>query len=142
MNPIKEFKKTRAAQVNKMNADRNLRNLSRQWFNESCKYNYSYNFDWMGRPIIQFPQDIVVMQEIIWTVKPELIIETGIAHGGSLIFYASMLELIGGGSVLGIDIDIRSHNRSAIEEHPMYNEQEILPDLEHADVEKAVNYKK
>jgi cephalosporin hydroxylase len=87
---------------------------------------YSYNFSWMGRPIIQYPQDIVAMQEIIWSVQPDLIIETGIAHGGSLVFSASMLELnaaCGGpadGSVLGVDIDIRPHNRAAIEHHPLF----------------------
>jgi cephalosporin hydroxylase len=74
----------------------------------------------MGRPIIQYPQDIIAMQEIIWSVKPDLIIETGIAHGGSLVFYASMLELLGGdGIVLGVDIDVRAHNRQGIESHPM-----------------------
>jgi cephalosporin hydroxylase len=73
----------------------------------------------MGRPIIQYPQDMIAMQELIWRVRPELIIETGVAHGGSLIYYASLLELIGHGTVLGIDIDIRPHNRAAIEAHPM-----------------------
>jgi cephalosporin hydroxylase len=87
----------------------------------TAQFKYSYNFTWLGRPIIQFPQDILAMQEIIWRVKPDLIIETGIAHGGSLIFYASMLELIGDhGQVLGIDIDIRDHNRVEIEKHPMF----------------------
>lgn len=86
---------------------------------------YSYHFEWLGRPVIQYPQDILAMQQIIWEVKPDLIIETGIAHGGSLIFSASMLELIASctgseGEVLGIDIDIRPHNRKAIEEHPMF----------------------
>jgi len=87
---------------------------------------YSYNFSWLGRPIIQYPQDIVAMQEIIWRVNPDLIIETGIAHGGSLIFSASMLELnaaCGGpqnAEVLGVDIDIRAYNREAIEAHPMF----------------------
>lgn len=91
----------------------------------SADAKYSYNFSWMGRPIIQYPQDIVAMQELIWRVRPDLIIETGIAHGGSLIFSGSMLELnalCGGPSdayVLGIDIDIRDHNRQAIESHPM-----------------------
>lgn len=101
----------------------------------STKPKYSYNFHWMGRPIIQYPQDIVAMQEIIWQVRPDLIIETGIAHGGSLIFSASMLALLDltdaidskasfnpGESqrkVLGIDIDIRQHNREAIDAHPM-----------------------
>jgi cephalosporin hydroxylase len=92
---------------------------------ESTQPKYSYNFAWLGRPIIQYPQDIVAMQELIWTVKPDLIVETGIAHGGSLILWASLLELnamCGGppdGRALGIDIDIRPHNRQAIEEHPM-----------------------
>jgi cephalosporin hydroxylase len=86
---------------------------------------YSYNFSWLGRPIIQYPQDMVAMQEIIWQVQPDLIIETGIAHGGSLIFSAAMLELIASctgkqGEVLGLDIDIRPHNRAAIEAHPLY----------------------
>ena len=86
---------------------------------------YTYNFSWMGRPIIQFPQDMIALQEIIWEVKPDMIIETGIAHGGSLIFSASLLTLleacgeIKDGKVLGIDIDIREHNRKAIEAHPM-----------------------
>jgi cephalosporin hydroxylase len=92
----------------------------------SISAGYSYNFSWMGRPIIQYPQDIVAMQEIIWRVQPDLIVETGIAHGGSLIFSAAMLELnaaCGGpadAKVLGLDIDIRAHNRSAIEAHPMF----------------------
>ena len=94
-----------------MAADTELAKTANEVLVGSCRYNYSYNFSWMGRPIIQYPQDIVAMQEIIWSVKPDLIIETGIAHGGSLIFHASMLELIGGdGLVVGIDIDIRSHN--------------------------------
>lgn len=104
-----------------MAADSMLAKAANQVFVESCRYNYSYNFSWLGRPIIQYPQDIMAMQEIIWGVKPDLIIETGIAHGGSLIFHASMLELIGGdGLVVGIDIDIRDHNRVEIEAHPMF----------------------
>jgi cephalosporin hydroxylase len=87
---------------------------------------YSYNFSWMGRPVIQYPQDMIAMQELIWRVQPDLIVETGIAHGGSLIFSASMLELnaaCGGpkdAEVVGVDIDIRAHNRAAIEAHPMF----------------------
>ncbi len=87
---------------------------------------YSYNISWLGRPIIQYPQDIVAMQELIWSIQPDLIIETGIAHGGSLVFFASMLELnaaCGGpqkAEVVGVDIEIRSHNRKAIETHPMF----------------------
>lgn len=99
----------------------NLLTLSRQWLKEAANIRYGYNFTWMGRPIIQVPQDIIAMQEIIWQVQPDLIIETGIAHGGSLIFYASMLELLGGeGQVIGVDIDIRDHNRVEIETHPMH----------------------
>jgi cephalosporin hydroxylase len=109
-----------SAKIEAMAADASLRQAARETFLGSCRYNYSYNFTWLGRPIIQYPQDIMAMQEIIWQVKPELIIETGIAHGGSLIFSASMLALIGGsGAVLGIDIEIRSHNRAEIEKHPM-----------------------
>ena len=106
--------------IAQMQADREVQQNARDLFLGSCRYNYSYNFKWLGRPIIQYPQDIMAMQEIIWEVQPQLIIETGIAHGGSLIFSASMLQLLGGeGQVLGIDVDIRAHNRVAIEKHPM-----------------------
>jgi cephalosporin hydroxylase len=106
--------------IERMGADEQLRGLTRQWFTASSQYEYSYHFKWLGRPIIQFPQDIIALQEIIWEVRPRLIIETGIAHGGSLIFSASMLELIGGdGRVIGVDIDIREHNRIEIERHPL-----------------------
>lgn len=93
--------------------------LALDWIKSIARDRYTHNFSWMGVPIIQFPQDIVAMQELIWRIKPDLIVETGIARGGSLIFYASMLELIGSGRVLGIDIDIREHNRQVIESHPM-----------------------
>lgn len=104
--------------------DQQLQDTALAFMRASVVPKYSYNFSWMGRPIIQYPQDMVAMQEIIWRIKPDLIIETGIAHGGSLLFYASILELVsncggGEGHVLGIDIDIRAHNRKAIEEHPM-----------------------
>lgn len=108
----------------------------------SIEAQYSYNFSWMGRPIIQYPQDMAAMQELIWSVKPDLIIETGIAHGGSLILNASLLalldmtEAIESGTVmkpresrrkvLGIDIDIRAHNRAAIEAHPMASRIEMI----------------
>jgi cephalosporin hydroxylase len=100
---------------------KDIRKTTLDWIHMTARFKYSYNFFWLGRPILQFPQDILAMQEIIWQVKPDLIIETGIAHGGSLIFYASMLELIGDrGKVLGIDIDIRQHNRLEIEKHRMF----------------------
>ena len=117
---MKSFEEEKKERIAALEMDGRLRADSVAWLSNASMYKYSYNFLWMGRPIIQFPQDIVAMQEIIWQVKPELIIETGIAHGGSLIFYASMLELLGGnGHILGIDIDIREHNRSEIENHPM-----------------------
>jgi cephalosporin hydroxylase len=109
-----------------LGADAALKAHSTAWINQIAPHKYTYNFKWMGRPIIQLPQDIVAMQELIWSIQPDLIVETGIAHGGSLIFSASMLELnaICGGpgdaEVLGIDIDIRAHNRGAIEAHPMF----------------------
>ena len=111
--------------VNQLSADSKLQKDSVLWIRDSARHKYSYNFSWLGRPIIQYPQDIVAMQEIIWAVQPDLIIETGIAHGGSLIFSASMLELnaaCGGpydAEVVGVDIDIRADNREAIAGHPM-----------------------
>ena len=121
-----EFKKRNKQNINAMAKDNLLKNITKKWFNQSYKYEYSYHFEWLGRPIIQYPQDIVAIQEIIWKVKPDLIIETGIAHGGSLIFSASVLELIGNGKVLGIDIDIRKHNRIEIENHPLYHRITML----------------
>lgn len=107
--------------ISKMAADRDLATLARRLFLKTFEYSYSYNFSWLGRPIIQYPQDMVVIQELVWQVKPDLIIETGIAHGGSLVFYASLLELIGeDGLVIGVDIEIREHNRIEIERHPMF----------------------
>ena len=125
MSKIEEFKKEVEDNIASLGRDKDLQALSRIWGREISRHRYTHNFRWLGRPIIQFPQDLVAMQELIWEVQPDLIIETGIAHGGSLIFYASMLELValcGGpnsGSVLGVDVDIRSHNREAIESHPM-----------------------
>lgn len=122
-----EFEERNQRFIEQMAADTSLRELTRKWFNASTKYEYSYHFTWLGRPIIQFPQDVMAIQEVVWKVKPDLIIETGIAHGGSLIFSASMLELIGGdGLVVGIDIDIRPHNRAEIEKHPMFKRIELI----------------
>jgi cephalosporin hydroxylase len=129
MKQINEFEKEKRIAIENMAKDRRFQSLTNHWFIKSCKHKYSYNFNWLGRPIIQFPQDIIAMQEIIWRVKPDLIIETGIAHGGSLIFYASILELIGeNGRVLGIDIDIREHNRVEIEKHPMFKRITMIQD--------------
>jgi cephalosporin hydroxylase len=136
MNLITEFESQVQRNIKNLESDHALREESLNWMISAGKSgNYTYNFRWLGRPIIQLPQDMVMMQELIWEVKPDLIIETGIAHGGSLIFNASMMAILDmcekGGfnlptgqehlqrKVIGIDIDIRNHNRKAIEEHPL-----------------------
>ncbi|HNV72233.1 MAG TPA: cephalosporin hydroxylase family protein [Candidatus Ozemobacteraceae bacterium] len=104
-----------------------LQHASESFLVESIKNHYSYNFDWMGLPIIQYPQDLIALQEIIWETRPDCIIETGVARGGSLVFYASMLELLGGdGFVVGIDIDIRAHNRRRLMEHPLMRRLRLI----------------
>lgn len=126
MSQDNQFENEVKLNIEGLGADKDLQGLSNIWIREITRHKYAYNFRWMGRPVIQFPQDMLAMQEIIWQVQPDLIIETGIAHGGSLIYYASMLELnaISGGpkgaEVLGIDIEIRPHNRKAIEAHQMF----------------------
>ena len=119
MNPHEAFQQEVRSNIEGLKHDGDVQALSRIWLREITPHKYAYNFSWMGRPIIQFPQDMMAMQEIVWAVKPDLIIETGIAHGGSILYYASLLELMGHGEVIGIDVDIRAHNRKAIEEHPM-----------------------
>lgn len=116
---ILAFQNERNALIASNRENTALVDAAKQFNVESNKAKYSYNFSWMGRPIIQYPQDMIAMQELIWEIKPDLIIETGIAHGGSLIYYASLMELIGKGEILGIDIDIRDHNKTEIENHPM-----------------------
>lgn len=100
--------------------------LSNLWVKSAAQHRMMYEATWLGRPIIQFPTDILAIQELIWTLKPKVVIETGVAHGGSLILSASILELIGDGKVIGIDIDIRPHNRSAIEGHPLSRRIELI----------------
>lgn len=130
-----EFESLVHSNIERMGKDLDLQGLSRIWIREIIPYKYAYNFRWLGQPILQTPQDIVAWQELIWQIKPDLIIETGIAHGGSLILSASMLAMLdmedaiknatpfdprkSHRKVLGIDIDIRQHNRLAIEKHPM-----------------------
>jgi cephalosporin hydroxylase len=126
------FEREVAERIERNAKDASLQEAAQEFMRASIAPQYSYNFSWLGRPIIQYPQDIVAMQELIWSLQPELIVETGIAHGGSLIFSASMLELnaaCGGpkdARVVGIDIDIRAHNRSAIEAHPMFRRITML----------------
>ncbi len=119
-NPIEQFKEEVKRNVREQGKDAKLKASARKFAVEAALRRYLYNFTWLGRPIIQYPQDIVAVQELIWRVKPDLVVETGIAHGGSLILSASILELIGGkGRVVGVDIDIRAHNRREIEHHRM-----------------------
>ena len=119
MDPIKQFEQERAEAIKEMGNDKELRQKSLDWMLHADKYKYTYNYSWMGRPIIKYPNDILILQEMIWNLKPDYIVETGIAHGGSIIFSASMLELLGHGEVIAVDIDIRQHNREEIEKHPM-----------------------
>ena len=126
MNPIDQFKQECNDRITSYGANEELKQAANAFNIVSNKELYSYNFSWMGRPIIQYPQDMIAMQELIWKIQPDLIIETGIAHGGSLVYYASLMELIGKGEIVGIDIDIRQHNREAIESHPMFKRMTLL----------------
>lgn len=125
MSAVEQFRHECADEVAEQGADASMVSSSQAWVQQANARKYSYHFEWLGRPIIQYPQDMIAMQEVIWRVQPDLIVETGIAHGGSLVFSAAMLELnaaCGGNPnarVLGVDIDIRSHNRAAIEAHPL-----------------------
>jgi cephalosporin hydroxylase len=139
---MSEFTEEVAARIAANGTNRALQDAGAQFMRASTDPKYSYNFSWLGRPIIQYPQDIVAMQELIWAVRPDLIIETGIAHGGSLILSASLLALLdvceaaeagttldpraSRRAVLGVDIDIRAHNRSAIEAHPMAHRIQMI----------------
>ena len=145
MNSNEQFQRDVASNIEGLRADVDLQALSRIWIREITPHRWAYNFSWLGRPAIQFPNDAWAMQEIIWQVRPDLIIETGIAHGGSLIFSASMLALldlvdaasanitidpkISKRKVLGIDIDIRPHNRVAIEQHPLSSRIQMIQGL-------------
>lgn len=120
MDDTKEFLKEKEKRINSYSTKSKLQESGHNFLMESLKENYSYNFSWMGLPIIQYPQDIIALQEIVWNTKPDLIIETGVARGGSLLLYASLLEMVNGnGLVVGVDIDIRKHNRKRIIDHPL-----------------------
>ena len=139
--PTQEFQDEVTRNIDALAGARDLREQSLEWLRATLPYRYSYNFSWLGRPIIQYPQDIVAIQELIWRVRPDLIIETGVAHGGSVVLNASMLALLeycqarsgqgtdcvpGERRVIGIDIDIRQHNRAAIEAHPLSHKIELI----------------
>lgn len=160
IDPIKEFYAQRAPRIDSLGSHAEFKKLSIEWLEMSMSLGYVYNFDVLGRPIIQTPNDVVAIQELIWEVKPDLIIETGIAHGGSLVLSASMLALIdycdavqAGKAidprhttrrVLGIDIDIREHNRAAILAHPMSHRIDMLQgsSINETVIEQVWNYAK
>ena len=142
IDPNDKFLHDNKLSIQQLGSSKEVHALTQEWINLVAKYRYTYLYSVLGRPIIQFPQDMVAMQELIWQIKPDLIIETGIAHGGSLIFSASMLALLdmcdaitsgtvidpksSNRKVLGIDIDIRAHNRAAIEAHPMASRIQMI----------------
>lgn len=152
--PLFIFQQERESKISEYSNDSSWNDLSSQWITRAFQQKYMYNFSILGRPIIQTPIEIIAMQELIWSIQPDLIIETGIAHGGSLILSAAMLELnaICGGSqdaeVVGIDIDIRDHNREAIEAHPMFKRismiegSSIAPEIIEQVKEKAAGKQK
>lgn len=133
--PVADFRNRVADNIRKLGEDRDFAHLSNIWVQASIRHGYAQNFTWLGRPVIQVPQDLYAVQELIWSCRPDLIIETGIAHGGSLVMSASMLALIdyceaveAGGAldpkasrrkVVGVDIELRAHNRAAIDAHPL-----------------------
>jgi len=120
MDEIERFAAEVSTNVDRLMGDAAIQALSVAWMAEVARRRYTYNFAWLGRPVIQFPQDLLAVQELIWQIRPDLIVETGIAHGGSLIYSASLLELLGGDRiVVGVDVDIRAHNRREIERHPL-----------------------
>lgn len=138
IDPISLFEKDCIEETQKQSEDNLFRELSHKWLNHSWKNKYTYHFSWLGRPIIQMPQDILALQEIIWKVKPDLIIETGIAHGGSVCLSASLLALLEiddlkknpksklNRKVIGIDIDIRKHNKEKIDKHFLADKIEMI----------------
>lgn len=140
--PESSFQQERQERISRFASDQTIQNLSNEWVFQSMKREYLYNFDWLGRPIIQFPQDIVAIQELVWRIRPSLIVETGIAHGGSLALSAALLALLDYADsvvegkfldtsksqreVIGIDIDIRKHNRRLLDEHPLRHFMQLI----------------
>lgn len=100
--------------------------VSRAWLRSGWDAKYVYTFSWLGRPLIQLPDDVLRIQEVVFAVQPDVILETGVAHGGSLVFYASLAKAMGRGRVIGVDVEIRPHNRRAIEEHFLSSHIELI----------------
>lgn len=120
------FERKKRAQAIALGRDEELFDAASELLVRADKYDYSYLWTWLGVPIIQLPEDIVATQEVIWSTKPDVIIETGIARGGSMVFMASLLQLIGKGKVVGVDVDVRPHNRDTIERHPMAHRVHLI----------------
>jgi len=160
MNPIESFLEDRNRNISGIRESDRLAELSTEWIREVSAFKYIFNFDWLGRPIIQIGPDMVAVQEAVWRTKPDLVIETGIAHGGSLVYHASLLALLdlceaaaSGDSVdpskpkrrvLGIDIDIRPHNLEAIEKHPLSGYLEMFEgsSIDSAMIQKVADFAK
>lgn len=142
MDEIENFRARVARNIRNIGADADFLGMSNIWIRESIRHEYAQNFTWLGRPVIQVPQDQYAIQELIWACRPDLVIETGVAHGGSLILSASLLAMldycdaVAAGAVLdpkasrrkvvGVDIDIRAHNRAAIEAHPLAHKISLI----------------
>jgi cephalosporin hydroxylase len=120
------FEEKKRVQAVALGGDRGVFDAAVQVLQAADKYDYSYLWSWMGVPIIQLPADVLATQEVIWETKPDVVVETGVARGGSVLFMASLLELIGKGKVIGVDIDIRAHNRDSIERHPMAKRVQLI----------------
>jgi cephalosporin hydroxylase len=120
------FEEKKRTQAVALGRDRRIFDDAVQLLQAADKYDYAYLWSWMGVPIIQLPADVLATQEVIWATKPDVVVETGVARGGSVLFMASLLELIGKGKVIGVDIDIRPHNRDSIERHPMANRVQLI----------------
>lgn len=130
-----QFERERREAAARMAGDQELAKAALEVNFAADEHDWSYQWSWLGLPVIQMPTDIVALQEVIWETRPQLVIETGVARGGSLVLYASILELLGEGEVLGIDIDIRAHNREAIEAHPLAHRIRMV---EGSSLDKAV----
>ncbi len=134
--PVQIFRNNCHAEIEALSASADMQRLTSEWMKLTAAANYSYHFEWLGRPIIQYPQDIVAFQEIVYRVRPDVIVETGIAHGGSLVLSASLLALLdvidgrdpwtSPRKVIGVDIDIRAHNRAALDAHPMRRKMALI----------------
>lgn len=132
--PIRAFHEQVERNLDHQRSDAEVRRTSAAWLRRTHELGYDYNFTWFGRPVLQLPQDLMALQELVFAIRPDRIVETGVAHGGSLVFFASLLHLLDrGGRVLGIDLDIRAHNRRELDLHPMRRHIDLLQGSSTAD---------